>query len=128
MKTEKVFSSMYLVYNADETIQVIGKIQKDDRVITIISDMNDCKKKGYIHFYVKCLDKSSFDNIWEVNVRHFEELCSPIESDHTKNEIVNEAFQSDEKALELLMNNSEFRKNWSSLCSEIFKGVEKEMA
>ena len=125
----KVTTTLYLVYCTDGSVQVLGKIQKEDKIIMIGSDMADCKRRGYVYFYVSCIDQTTWKSGWDSHVTTFKELSS-IEKlyNESTDKMVEETFTDPEMALEFLMNSTEFRNNWSSLCRKIFGEVEKEMA
>ena len=124
----KVTTTLYLVHCTDGSVQILGKIQKEDKVIMIGSDMADCKRRGCIYFYVSCVDQATWKSGWDSNVTTFKELSSIEKLYESTDKMVEETFTDPEMALEFLMNSTEFRKNWDSLCRKIFEEVEKEMA
>lgn len=124
----KVTTTLYLVHCTDGSVQILGKIQKEDKIIMIGSDMADCKRRGYVYFYVSCIDQTTWKSGWDSHVTTFKELSSIEKLYNESTEIAEEAFTNPEAALEFLMNSVEFRKNWTDLCSKIFVEVEKEMA
>lgn len=124
----KVTTTLYLVHCTDGSVQILGKIQKEDKVIMIGSDMADCKRRGCIYFYVSCVDQATWKSGWDSNVTTFKELSSIEKLYESTDKMVEETFTDPETALEFLMNSTEFRKNWDSLCRKIFEEVEKEMA
>lgn len=125
----KVTTTLYLVHCTDGSVQILGKIQKEDKIIMIGSDMTDCRRRGYIYFYVSCVDQSAWKSGWDSHVVSFKELSS-IEKlyDEFTNKMVEETFTNPETALEFLMSSTEFREKWNNLCRKIFGEIEKEMA
>lgn len=124
----KVTTTLYLVHCTDGSVQILGKIQKEDKVIMIGSDMADCKRREYIYFYVSCVDQATWKSGWDSHVVSFKELSSIEKLYESTDKMVEETFTDPEMALEFLMNSTEFRKNWDSLCRKIFGEIEKEMA
>lgn len=124
----KVTTTLYLVHCTDGSVQILGKIQKEDKIIMIGSDMADCKRRGYVYFYVSCIDQTTWKSGWDSHVTTFKELSSIEKLYNESSKMAEEAFTNPEAALEFLMNSTEFRKNWTDLCRKIFGEVEKEMA